>query len=345
MGRTMLFSEILPKLNSGELYRRASWPKNDFVYLVPGSTFPVNRKPLLGIFPEGTQISYAPHIDYLHVETNTASVWTPTQEDLFGLDWTKTFLGGQTALPLEQGAATQPAMPVWETHTVWVPDYADLISEPERSRARSEAVSGLKWLHKQCFADSNPALAAFLYAFEHNMIGDKSKVLQDAEFTKSLFSDIAKHALFKRTATKNVQLKIPDVTKETKGCPNVFIAGSFSLLSGLDPIDQKFLQAVFVRTFALTYSRITAHLEKLLNIRIRADKYPTPVPPATSEMVLLPEEQDALAEASPFRVNIDDYIAPAAISTGIPATLKQWCQSNKVPEEFKVSESLKYEQS
>jgi len=317
----MYFSEILPKLNNGELYRRASWPRNDFIYSVPGSTFPVNRNPLLGIFTEGTQISYAPHIDYLHVETNTASVWTPTQEDIFGLDWTKTFLGGQTALPLEKDKAEPTVMPTWETGTVWTPNYSDLISTEERDRARTEAVTGLKWLHKKCFADRNPALAAFLYAFEHNMTSYKSRVLQDEQFSKSLIPEVTKHALFSRnTITKSLLLKVPsNVVDDREGSINLFISGSFSLLSGLDPIDQKFLQAVFVRTYALTYSRITAHLEKLLNIRIRADKYPEPTKPEEVKL----EEQDAIAETSPFKVNVDDFIEPVA-GAHRPVTLDNW---------------------
>jgi len=34
-----------------------------FVFLVPGSVFKVNRAPLLGIYPEGTEINYHAHVD------------------------------------------------------------------------------------------------------------------------------------------------------------------------------------------------------------------------------------------------------------------------------------------
>lgn len=57
-----------------------------FVFLVPGSTFRVSRAPLLGIFSEGTEINYRPHID-MRDTSGKVGVWSPTQQDILADDW------------------------------------------------------------------------------------------------------------------------------------------------------------------------------------------------------------------------------------------------------------------
>lgn len=53
------FGWALEQLKSGNKVCRFGWNgKNMFLFLVPGSTFKVNRPPLLGIYPEGTEINY-----------------------------------------------------------------------------------------------------------------------------------------------------------------------------------------------------------------------------------------------------------------------------------------------
>ena len=83
----MDFSEALHRLKCGDRVARSGWNgKGMFVFLVTGSNFRVNRKPLLGIYPEGTEISYRSHID---MKTADGSVvpWVASQTDLLATDW------------------------------------------------------------------------------------------------------------------------------------------------------------------------------------------------------------------------------------------------------------------
>jgi hypothetical protein len=81
------FSEALHLIKEGKLLSRKGWNgKGIFVFLVEGSTFNVNRKPLLGIFPEGTEIIYRPHIDIKNVDGAIAT-WIPSISDLMADDW------------------------------------------------------------------------------------------------------------------------------------------------------------------------------------------------------------------------------------------------------------------
>lgn len=83
----MTFGGALERLREGEKLARAGWNgKRMFLYLVPGSTFCVNRPPLLGIYPEGTEVNYQPHIDMV---TATGSVvpWLASQTDVLAEDW------------------------------------------------------------------------------------------------------------------------------------------------------------------------------------------------------------------------------------------------------------------
>lgn len=74
-----LFEQVV---YTGKRVRHPDWPKGQYVYLVPGSQFTVNRPPLLGILPEGTSVEYIQHIDICYGD-GTFGVWTPTQLDLF----------------------------------------------------------------------------------------------------------------------------------------------------------------------------------------------------------------------------------------------------------------------
>ncbi len=60
----MNFGEALEALKLGQKVAREGWNgKGMFLFLVPGSAFQVNRPPLLGIYPEGTEINYHAHVD------------------------------------------------------------------------------------------------------------------------------------------------------------------------------------------------------------------------------------------------------------------------------------------
>lgn len=81
------FSLALKHIKAGMLVRREGWNgKGMFIFLVPGSTFKVNRAPLLGIFPEGTEINYHAHID---MKTSDGKIvpWLASQTDILANDW------------------------------------------------------------------------------------------------------------------------------------------------------------------------------------------------------------------------------------------------------------------
>jgi len=83
----MDFSQALVELKAGRRVARAGWNgKGMFVFLVPGSTFTVNREPLLSIMGEGTQVRYCPHVD---MKTADGSVvpWLASQTDIMAEDW------------------------------------------------------------------------------------------------------------------------------------------------------------------------------------------------------------------------------------------------------------------
>ena len=60
----LTFGQAIEALKQGKKVARAGWNgKGMFLFLVPGSTFKVNRAPLLGIYPEGTEVNYCSHIN------------------------------------------------------------------------------------------------------------------------------------------------------------------------------------------------------------------------------------------------------------------------------------------
>jgi hypothetical protein len=83
----MNFSQALDAIKAGKRVARAGWNGKDmFLFLVPGSTFTVNRAPLLGIYPEGTQINYHAHID-MKTAQGYVVPWLASQADLLSEDW------------------------------------------------------------------------------------------------------------------------------------------------------------------------------------------------------------------------------------------------------------------
>ena len=83
----MNFGRALEELKAGRRVAREGWNgKGMFLFLVPGSTFEVNRPPLLGIYTEGTVIDYHAHIDMKTVD-NKVVPWLASQTDVLAEDW------------------------------------------------------------------------------------------------------------------------------------------------------------------------------------------------------------------------------------------------------------------
>lgn len=87
MKKVFDFSTALVYLKYGYKVAREGWNgKGMFIFLVPGSTFKVNRPPLLGIYPEGTEINYHAHVD-MKTADNKVVPWLASQTDLLAEDW------------------------------------------------------------------------------------------------------------------------------------------------------------------------------------------------------------------------------------------------------------------
>ena len=83
----MKYGKALQALEQGFKVARAGWNgKGMFIFLVPGSKFEVNRPPLLGIFPAGTEITYQPHIDMFTADRSIVP-WLCSQTDALADDW------------------------------------------------------------------------------------------------------------------------------------------------------------------------------------------------------------------------------------------------------------------
>lgn len=83
----MTFSQALESLKAGNKVARQGWNgKGMFLFLVPGSVFKVNRAPLLGIYPEGTEINYHAHVD-MKTADGMVVPWLCSQTDLLANDW------------------------------------------------------------------------------------------------------------------------------------------------------------------------------------------------------------------------------------------------------------------
>lgn len=83
----MDFSDALRLVKAGKRVSRAGWNgKNMFVFLVPGSTFRVNREPLLSILGEGTEVQYHGHVD-MRTANGQIVPWLASQTDILAEDW------------------------------------------------------------------------------------------------------------------------------------------------------------------------------------------------------------------------------------------------------------------
>ena len=81
------FGWAVKQLHDGQLVAREGWNgRGMFLFLVPGSRFKVNRPPLLGIYPEGTEIEYLPHID-MRTAGGQIVPWLASQTDVLATDW------------------------------------------------------------------------------------------------------------------------------------------------------------------------------------------------------------------------------------------------------------------
>lgn len=81
------FGYALDLVKEGGRACRAGWNgKGMFIFLVPGSTFEVNRAPLLGIYPAGTKVDYHAHIDMKTADGQIVP-WLASQTDILADDW------------------------------------------------------------------------------------------------------------------------------------------------------------------------------------------------------------------------------------------------------------------
>ena len=85
----MDFAKVITGLKTGRRYQRESWRgKGRFIFLVPGSTFVVNREPLVSIWGEGTQVEYHAHID-MKTAQGYIVPWRASQADMLAEDWSE----------------------------------------------------------------------------------------------------------------------------------------------------------------------------------------------------------------------------------------------------------------
>lgn len=84
---SMTFGEALVAMKSGYRVSRSGWNgKGMSLFLVQGSTFKVNRPPLLCIYPEGTEVKYHAHID-MKTADDMVVPWLCSQTDALAEDW------------------------------------------------------------------------------------------------------------------------------------------------------------------------------------------------------------------------------------------------------------------
>lgn len=83
----MTFGHAIEALKAGHRVARAGWNgKGMFLFLVNGSTFKVNRPPLLGIYEEGAEVQYHAHID-MKTAQGYVVPWLASQPDMLANDW------------------------------------------------------------------------------------------------------------------------------------------------------------------------------------------------------------------------------------------------------------------
>lgn len=83
----MDFGDAIRAMKSGKRVAREGWNgKGMFLFLVNGSTFTVNREPLVSILGEGTQVQYHAHID-MKTAQGYVVPWLASQSDMLSDDW------------------------------------------------------------------------------------------------------------------------------------------------------------------------------------------------------------------------------------------------------------------
>lgn len=83
----MDFGDAIRAMKAGKRVSREGWNgKGMFLFLVGGSTFTVNREPLLSIMGEGTQVQYHAHID-MKTAQGYVVPWLASQADMLAEDW------------------------------------------------------------------------------------------------------------------------------------------------------------------------------------------------------------------------------------------------------------------
>lgn len=85
--QSMNFSDALHQIKHGGRLTRSGWNgPEQFVFLIPGSTFYPSRTEMVKIFGKGTEINYRAHIDLRAVD-GTVGVWQPSMSDVLANDW------------------------------------------------------------------------------------------------------------------------------------------------------------------------------------------------------------------------------------------------------------------
>jgi hypothetical protein len=83
----MTFGAAIEAMKSGLRVAREGWNgKGMFLFLVGGSTFTVNREPLLSIMGEGTEVQHHPYID-MKTAQGYVVPWLASQADMLSEDW------------------------------------------------------------------------------------------------------------------------------------------------------------------------------------------------------------------------------------------------------------------
>lgn len=83
----LTFSAALQALKQGHRLTREVWRNaGQYVFLVPASTFRVNREPLMSMLGEGTAVTYHAHID-MRTSAGYVTPWLPSQADLLDDGW------------------------------------------------------------------------------------------------------------------------------------------------------------------------------------------------------------------------------------------------------------------
>ena len=88
----MDFGDAIRAMKDGKRVAREGWNgKGMFLFLVNGSTFTVNRDPLMSIMGEGTQVQYHAHID-MKTAQGYVVPWLASQSDMLSDDWCEVYL-------------------------------------------------------------------------------------------------------------------------------------------------------------------------------------------------------------------------------------------------------------